>query len=105
MTRHHEMAFAGRGEAVIGLDQLLVKGPVERIDLGYRPYYGAGARPIRLPIASKPYPNPDPLIGVPPSSFWMPEITSPLFYPDRSCGTTRRWSLAESQRQGVLVPA
>ena len=54
MTRHHEMAFAGRGEAVIGLDQLLVKGPVERIDLGYRPYYGAGARPIRLPIPVKP---------------------------------------------------
>jgi len=50
MTRHHEMAFADRGEAVIGLDELLVRGPVEKIDLGYRPYYGKVSPPIRLPI-------------------------------------------------------
>jgi NADH-quinone oxidoreductase subunit I len=50
MTRHHEMAFGERGEAVIGLDTLLVKGPVEKIDLGYRPYYGKSSPPIRLPI-------------------------------------------------------
>jgi NADH-quinone oxidoreductase subunit I len=53
MTRQHEMAFADRDEAVIGLDQLLVKGPVEKIDLGYRPYYGATSRPIKLPIPVK----------------------------------------------------
>ncbi len=54
MTRQHEMAFASREEAVIGLDKLLVKGPVERIDLGYRPYYGKVSPPIRLPIPVKP---------------------------------------------------
>jgi NADH-quinone oxidoreductase subunit I len=53
MTRHHEMAFASREEAVIGLDTLLVTGPVEKIDLGYRPYYGASSPPIRLPIPVK----------------------------------------------------
>ena len=53
MTRHHEMAFAERSEAVIGLDTLLVRGPVEKIDLGYRPYYGTSSPPIRLPIPVK----------------------------------------------------
>jgi NADH-quinone oxidoreductase subunit I len=53
MTRHHEMAFATREEAVIGLDQLLVTGPVEKLDLGYRPYYGKTSPPIRLPIPVK----------------------------------------------------
>jgi hypothetical protein len=47
------MAFAERSEAVIGLDTLLVTGPVERIDLGYRPYYGKTSPPIRLPIPVK----------------------------------------------------
>ncbi|NWG00426.1 MAG: NADH-quinone oxidoreductase subunit I [Thermoanaerobaculaceae bacterium] len=50
MTRHHEMAFADRQEAVIGLDELLHKGPIDRLDLGYRPYYGPPTRHIRLPI-------------------------------------------------------
>jgi NADH-quinone oxidoreductase subunit I len=53
MTRRHEMAFATRDEAVIGLDTLLVTGPVEKIDLGYRPYYGTTSPPIRLPIPVK----------------------------------------------------
>ncbi len=50
MTRHHEMAFAGRDEAVVGLAELLHQGPVERLDLGYRPYYGPPVPQIRLPI-------------------------------------------------------
>jgi NADH-quinone oxidoreductase subunit I len=53
MTRLHEMAFASREEAVIGLDTLLVTGPVEKLDLGYRPYYGKSSPPIRLPIPVK----------------------------------------------------
>ena len=53
MTRTHEMAFTSRAEAVIGLDTLLVKGPVAEIDLGYRPYYGKSSPPIRLPIPVK----------------------------------------------------
>lgn len=50
MSREHEMAFAGREEAVIGLSELLQKGPVRSLDLGYRPYYGRSSRPIELPI-------------------------------------------------------
>jgi len=50
MTREHEMAFVTRNEAILGLPELLQKGPIERIDLGYRPYYGPIAPPIRLPI-------------------------------------------------------
>ena len=42
-----------RDEAVIGLDTLLVTGPVEKLDLGYRPYYGKTSPPIRLPIPVK----------------------------------------------------
>jgi len=53
MTRHHEMAFAVREEAVIGLPELLQKGPTERLDLGYRPYYGKPVRRIELPIPVK----------------------------------------------------
>ena len=53
MTREHEMAFAHRREAVIGLEELLVKGPFEKLDLGYRPYYGKTSPPIRLPIPVK----------------------------------------------------
>jgi len=53
MTRTHEMAFASREEAVIGLDQLLVRGPVEKLDLGYRPYYGQARSSIELPIPVK----------------------------------------------------
>jgi NADH-quinone oxidoreductase subunit I len=53
MTRLHEMTFANREEAVIGLPELLVKGPVAKLDLGYRPYYGPTSPPIRLPIPVK----------------------------------------------------
>jgi len=54
MSRVHEMAFATREEAVIGLEQLLQKGPTEKLDLGYRPYYGAPRSRIELPIPVKP---------------------------------------------------
>ncbi len=50
MSRVHEMAFTSREEAVIGLDQLLQKGPYEKLNLGYRPYYGAPRSKIVLPI-------------------------------------------------------
>ncbi|OYW04612.1 MAG: hypothetical protein B7Z61_09060, partial [Acidobacteria bacterium 37-71-11] len=50
MSRTHEMAFTGRAEAVVGLDQLLQKGPYEELDLGYRPYFGAPRSRIELPI-------------------------------------------------------
>lgn len=50
MSRTHEMAFTGRDEAVIGLDQLLQKGPIPKLDLGYRPYYGEPRSHIELPI-------------------------------------------------------
>jgi len=50
MSRVHEMAFASREEAVVGLDQLLQKGPNDKLDLGYRPYYGAPRSRIQLPI-------------------------------------------------------
>ncbi len=53
MSRVHEMAFAGRAEAVVGLDELLQKGPIERLNLGYRPYYGAPRSRIVLPIPVK----------------------------------------------------
>lgn len=53
MTRTHEMAFASREEAVIGLDQLLFRGPIEELDMGYRPYYGMPRSQIRLPIPNK----------------------------------------------------
>jgi NADH-quinone oxidoreductase subunit I len=50
MSRQHEMTFATRGESIIGLPELLQKGPIASLDLGYRPYYGAISPPIRLPI-------------------------------------------------------
>jgi NADH-quinone oxidoreductase subunit I len=56
MSRHHEMAFASREEAVVGLDELLQKQPVGRLDLGYRPYYGAARGAIALPIPVRPVP-------------------------------------------------
>ena len=39
MSRQHEMAFATRGEAVVGIKELIQKGPIEDEDLGYRPYF------------------------------------------------------------------
>jgi len=39
MSREHEMAFTTREEAVVGIEQLRQKGPIEQEDLGYRPYY------------------------------------------------------------------
>ncbi len=39
MSRRHEMAFVTRDEAVVGIEQLRQKGPIEDEDLGYRPYY------------------------------------------------------------------
>jgi len=39
MSREHEMAFAARPEAIVGIEQLRQKGPIEGEDLGYRPYY------------------------------------------------------------------
>ncbi|MCS7182087.1 MAG: NADH-quinone oxidoreductase subunit I [Thermoanaerobaculum sp.] len=54
MTREHEMAFRTREEAVIGLDQLLYRGPLDQLDMGYRPYYGEPRTQIRLPIPRQP---------------------------------------------------
>jgi NADH-quinone oxidoreductase subunit I len=53
MSRVHEMAFASREEAVVGLDTLLQNGPIDKLDLGYRPYYGAARSKIVLPIPVK----------------------------------------------------
>jgi NADH-quinone oxidoreductase subunit I len=39
MSRKHEMSFTTREEAVVGIDQLRQKGPIEDEDLGSRPYY------------------------------------------------------------------
>jgi hypothetical protein len=33
------MVFLTRQEAVVGIDELKQKGPIEDQDLGYRPYY------------------------------------------------------------------
>ena len=54
MSRTHEMAFAGRAEAVVGLDELMQKGPYQTLDLGYRPYFGAPRSRIELPIPVRP---------------------------------------------------
>ena len=59
MSRVHEMAFTSREEAVVGLDTLLQKGPFEKLDLGYRPYFGAPRSHIELPIPVKPAPRPE----------------------------------------------
>ncbi len=39
MSRQHEMAFAGRDAAVVGIDELRQKAPIEEEDIGYRPYF------------------------------------------------------------------
>jgi NADH-quinone oxidoreductase subunit I len=39
MSRRHEMVFVTRDEAVVGIEELKQKGPIEDEDLGYRPYY------------------------------------------------------------------
>jgi len=39
MSRDHEMAFTTRQEAVVGIEELKQKGPIEDEDIGYRPYY------------------------------------------------------------------
>jgi len=39
MSRTHEMAFAAREEAVVGIEELRQKGPLEVEELGYRPYF------------------------------------------------------------------
>ena len=39
MSRQHEMVFTTRDEAIVGIDALKQKGPIEDEDLGYRPYY------------------------------------------------------------------
>jgi NADH-quinone oxidoreductase subunit I len=53
MSRVHEMAFGTREQGIVGLDELLQKGPVEKLDLGYRPYYGKPVEAIKLPIPVK----------------------------------------------------
>lgn len=50
MSRTHEMAFATRGEAIVGLPELLQKGPIAKLDLGYRPYFGAPRSHMSLPV-------------------------------------------------------
>jgi NADH-quinone oxidoreductase subunit I len=39
MSRTHEMAFTTRDEAVVGIEDLRQKGPIETEDVGYRPYF------------------------------------------------------------------
>jgi NADH-quinone oxidoreductase subunit I len=39
MSRQHEMAFPTRADAIVGIDELRQKGPIEDEDIGYRPYY------------------------------------------------------------------
>jgi NADH-quinone oxidoreductase subunit I len=39
MSRTHEMAFSTRGQAVVGIEELRQKGPIDDQDLGYRPYF------------------------------------------------------------------
>ncbi len=39
MSRTHEMAFATREEAIVGIEELRKKFPIDKEDLGYRPYY------------------------------------------------------------------
>jgi NADH-quinone oxidoreductase subunit I len=39
MSREHEMAFTSREEAIVGIEELRQKGPIENEDIGYRPYY------------------------------------------------------------------
>jgi NADH-quinone oxidoreductase subunit I len=39
MTRKHDFSFTTREQAVVGIDELKQQGPIEDVDLGYRPYY------------------------------------------------------------------
>ncbi len=39
MSREHEMAFVDRESAIVGIEELHQKGPIEDEDLGYRPYF------------------------------------------------------------------
>jgi formate hydrogenlyase subunit 6/NADH:ubiquinone oxidoreductase subunit I len=39
MSRVHDFSFANRRQAVVGIEELRQKGPIEDEDLGYRPYY------------------------------------------------------------------
>jgi NADH-quinone oxidoreductase subunit I len=39
MSREHEMVFTTREEAVVGIEELRQKGPIDQEDLGYRPYF------------------------------------------------------------------
>ena len=39
MSRTHEMAFPSRENAIVGIDQLRRKLPIDTKDLGYRPYF------------------------------------------------------------------
>jgi NADH-quinone oxidoreductase subunit I len=39
MSRHHDFSFANRKQAIVGIEELKQKGPIEDEDLGYRPYY------------------------------------------------------------------
>jgi len=39
MSRQHEMAFTDRSEAIVGIEELRQKGPIEDEDIGYRPYF------------------------------------------------------------------
>ena len=47
------MAFASRGEAIVGLAELLQKGPSGKLDLGYRPYFGPPRGQITLPVPTR----------------------------------------------------
>jgi NADH-quinone oxidoreductase subunit I len=39
MSDTHEMAFTDRDSAVVGIDELRQKGPLDPEELGYRPYF------------------------------------------------------------------
>jgi len=39
MSRTHEMAFEERSEAIVGIEELKQKAPIEESDIGYRPYF------------------------------------------------------------------
>jgi NADH-quinone oxidoreductase subunit I len=39
MSREHEMAFPTREKAIVTIEELRQKGPIEEEDIGYRPYY------------------------------------------------------------------
>ncbi len=39
MSRTHEMAFTERVQAVVGIEELRQKGPLDIEELGYRPYF------------------------------------------------------------------